>query len=85
MVGGWSARVVVGKMHPARFFSQCATSNGTQLNGIDICGGKVWMLRCVVLISKDVSVVSNIVVTKKIEKKCTLENFKFFFNPSAQN
>ena len=40
-------------------------------------------VRCAVLRSKDVSVGSNIVVTKKIEKKCTLENFKFFFNPSA--
>jgi len=52
----------------AFFSSLRRTSNGTQLNGIDSCGGKVWMLRCAVLRSKDVSVVSNIVVTKKIEK-----------------
>ena len=123
-MGGWSARVVVGKMHPnasnllflfppqvaleaissmslrniswrafgahfkdhrapvrvvplvfheaaetgAFFLSLSRTSNGTRLNGIDRCGGKVWMLRCAVLRSKDVSVVSNIVITKKIEK-----------------
>ena len=52
----------------AFFLSLSRTSNGTRLNGIDRCGGKVWMLRCAVLRSKDVSVVSNIVVTKKIEK-----------------
>ena len=52
----------------AFFLSLSRTSNGTRLNGIDRCGGKVWMLRCDVLRSKDVSVVSNIVVTKKIEK-----------------
>ena len=52
----------------AFFLSLCRTSYGTRLNGIDRCWGKVWMSRCAVLRSKDVSVVSNIVVTKKIEK-----------------
>ena len=139
-MGGWSTRVVVGKMHlrpltttavippqvapeaissmslrniswrafgshfkdhraPVRavplvfreaaetgafFSSLCRTSNGTQLNGIDSCGGKVWMLRCAVLRSKDVSGVKYSCHQKNREK-CTLENFKFFFNPSAQN
>ena len=52
------------------FFSSLRhTSHGAQLTGIEISGREVWMSRCALLRSRDVSVVSKRVISENFALK----------------
>ena len=50
----------------AYFSSVRPTSHGARLIGIEISGGEVWMSRCALLRSRDVSVVSKRVISENV-------------------